>query len=254
MTCINCFFESNHQKLIKKSTHGLLLRFEEKIEKYKQLFLSELNGLTPVSMCTCGYQSADGGYNTWVDAFMTDAKAHTASFEMVFDELKRIYVCYVAKSPKHASDELWKFVETSNLIGHVENPLFHIKLLYRARPKDASYDPKNALELFHVPYNKRNKIGNQRFSVSGQPILYFANSILAASKEMEKSLTDLSTAAFLPNYSIFNTFKIGEIKITYSIRQLNHCLRYSMLVVKCHTMTQEWLQITQRLQMIFGDQ
>jgi len=212
MTCINCFFESDHQKLIKKSTFGSSLRFEDKIEKYKQLFFNELSNLVPVCQCTCGYQSANSDYNAWVDAFMNDAKANRSAFEMVFDDLKKIYVCYVAKSPKHASDELWEFVNSNDLIGRAENPLFYIKLLYRARPKDPSYDPNNALELFHVPYNKRSKIGNQRFSVSGQPMLYFANSILAATMEMEKSLTDLSTAAFLPNFSIFNSFKIGEIK------------------------------------------
>lgn len=211
MACVNCFFESDHQKSIKKSTFGYSLRFEDKIEKYKQLFLNELSNLVPVSHCTCGHQSTNSNYNTWVDAFMNDAKAKKSSFEMIFDDLKKIYVCYVT-SPKHASDELWEFVNSKNLIGRDENPLFHINLLYRARPKDPSYDPNNALELFHVPYNKRDKVGNQRFSVSGQPMLYFANSILAATMEMEKSLTDLSTAAFLPNFSIFNNFKIGEIK------------------------------------------
>ena len=47
--------------------------------------------------------------------------------------------------------------------------------LYKARESESNYLFKKD-ELFHIPYNKRDKIGNQRFSVSGMPCLYLATS------------------------------------------------------------------------------
>ena len=47
--------------------------------------------------------------------------------------------------------------------------------LYKARESKSNY-LYGKDELFHIPYDKRNKIGNQRFSVSGMPCLYLASS------------------------------------------------------------------------------
>lgn len=47
--------------------------------------------------------------------------------------------------------------------------------LYRARASKSNY-LYGRDEMFHIPYDKRSKVGNQRFSVSGMPCLYLASS------------------------------------------------------------------------------
>lgn len=41
-------------------------------------------------------------------------------------------------------------------------------------------------DLFHVPFEKRHLIGNNRFSLSGLPCLYFANNVYCCWKEMNR--------------------------------------------------------------------
>lgn len=55
--------------------------------------------------------------------------------------------------------------------------------LYKARESDSNYLFKKD-ELFHIPYDKRDKIGNQRFSVSGMPCLYLATSSYVCWEEL----------------------------------------------------------------------
>lgn len=47
--------------------------------------------------------------------------------------------------------------------------------LYKARESHSNYLFAKD-ELFHIPYDKRDRIGNQRFSISGMPCLYLASS------------------------------------------------------------------------------
>ena len=55
--------------------------------------------------------------------------------------------------------------------------------LYKARESHSNYQ-YNKDELFHIPYDKRDKIGNQRFSVSGMPCLYLATSSYVCWEEL----------------------------------------------------------------------
>ena len=55
--------------------------------------------------------------------------------------------------------------------------------LYKARECKSNY-LFGKDELFHIPYDKRNKIGNQRFSVSGMPCLYLASSTYVCWEEL----------------------------------------------------------------------
>lgn len=55
--------------------------------------------------------------------------------------------------------------------------------LYKARESSSNY-LFNKDEMFHIPYDKRSKIGNQRYSVSGMPCLYLASSSYVCWEEL----------------------------------------------------------------------
>ncbi len=71
----------------------------------------------------------------------------------------------------------------SFLHGLNTNPMPIGVRLYKARESKSNYLFKKD-ELFHIPYDKRDKIGNQRFSVSGMPCLYLATSSYVCWEEL----------------------------------------------------------------------
>lgn len=46
------------------------------------------------------------------------------------------------------------------------------------------------MDMFHVPYNKRYNLHNERFSLTGQPILYLGNSIADVMEELDIDIDD----------------------------------------------------------------
>lgn len=65
--------------------------------------------------------------------------------------------------------------------------------LYKARVAESNYRFSKD-EMFHIPYEKRNKIGNQRFSISGLPCLYLGSSSYICWEELGR--VDFSTCNF----------------------------------------------------------
>ena len=59
-------------------------------------------------------------------------------------------------------------------------------VFYRARTIDYSKGAYNIKEMFHVPFEKRGKISNFRYSIAGYPCLYLGSSILTCWEEMHK--------------------------------------------------------------------
>lgn len=70
--------------------------------------------------------------------------------------------------------------------------------------------------MFHIPYDKRYLVGNQRFSLSGFPLLYLSSSINGVKSELDianTSFCDYSFSSFHFNkkskiYSLDNPFRI----------------------------------------------
>lgn len=76
-------------------------------------------------------------------------------------------------------------IQTANSFIKGVNPIFLPKgaRLYKARESSSNYLYSKE-DMFHIPYDKRNKIGNQRYSVSGMPCLYLASSSYVCWEEL----------------------------------------------------------------------
>ena len=57
---------------------------------------------------------------------------------------------------------------------------------YRMRNLEPHARPYKANEMFHVPFSKRGKLGNYRFSISGYPCLYLGKTIWACWEELHE--------------------------------------------------------------------
>lgn len=72
----------------------------------------------------------------------------------------------------------------SNLIVN-KNNIRPCPVFYRMREMDTFYLLKKE-EMLHIPFNKRDKVGNQRFSLSGFPCLYLGSSAYLCWEELNR--------------------------------------------------------------------
>ena len=164
--------------------------------------------------CPCKYSSKQPEYTKWTTAFLNNLLGNLAIVETTFAEIIQCYEDYISKSNKIALDSLWDFLENNSLLGSSESPIQYSRLLFRARKHDHGFEPRQILSYFHIPFNVRYRIANQRFSISGQPMLYLSNSVVGLEKELQTQVADLSIAAFLPKYEIYYNKRIYEIRNT----------------------------------------
>lgn len=89
---------------------------------------------------------------------------------------------------------------------------------YRIRPQEDMVRLYKAHEMFHIPFEKRHKIENQRFSISGYPCLYLGKSVWGCWEEMHE--IDLRNAC------------VSRFEVQKKIRLLNVCLPVKEIVMQ----------------------
>lgn len=213
MNCIACFIDNEHQKKLKEKCFEFE-RFEHKLSKYKQLFISGVDNLQSVSKCNCKYKNTDIDYVKWTDSFLKELKKSNNIIENTFDELINIYKCYISENTKVAIDKIWLFLQENDLLSETEGGFSYSTIFYRARIDDKTFDKNDINNFFHIPFTKRELIGNQRFSISGQPMLYLGKSIIGIEKELSTPIEKLAISAFIPFFKDFYSKKYFTIKNT----------------------------------------
>lgn len=103
-------------------------------------------------------------------------------------KLLAIYDSYMqGKIEKAVHDMDYEFMSSESIFADRRAPK---EPLYRARTIESSQGSYDVREMFHVPFEQRGKISNNRFSIAGFPCLYFGKSILACWEEMQKPNID----------------------------------------------------------------
>src|SRR5690554_3224056 len=202
LKCIYCFFDSKYQRLLKQKTYKID-RFEEKLVKYKELYLTELQLICSVEKCSCCLASSNPQVKKWINDLCNNLVDNLPVIEETFEELIDIYLSFISLGQKEAHDKMWSFLEQNELINGATSLIGYTKLLFRGRAKKKGADSFSEIDFFHIPFSKRNKISNQRFSISGKPLLYLGYSVACVEQELGKNLNNISLSAFLPKYSCF---------------------------------------------------
>jgi hypothetical protein len=197
MSCPACFFQEDYQKQLKMRTFGES-RFEKKFFEYKNVFIGEIGKLESVSKCGCDPLYSNADFISWADDFLNSLKSEISEIESAFTQIGLVYENFVKHGQKSATNTLWKYLSNQGLLTHPSHSMEIEKLFFRARKK-GDFNEHEIREYFHIPFTKRHLVGNQRFSVSGQPMLYFASSILNLTKELGSDVSELAISAFLPD-------------------------------------------------------
>ena len=68
---------------------------------------------------------------------------------------------------------------------------------YRMRKADTytQYTSKKSEEMYHIPFELRYKVGNERYSISGLPTLYLSSSVYGCWEETKRPNLDFSNVA-----------------------------------------------------------
>lgn len=84
-------------------------------------------------------------------------------------------------------------------------------------------------EMFHIPYDKRHLIGNQRFSLSGLPCLYLGGSSYICWEELGRK--DLNSSNYC-GYSLKDDIKMFDFLLPVEITN-PHQIRRIVLILAC---------------------
>lgn len=132
----------------------------------------------------------------------------------------------------------------SNLLSHI--PLSTIKdasHFFRARPNETGFLYTKD-EMFHIPYELRYKITNQRYSVSGLPCLYLGSSIYLCWEELERPDYQKCNFCLFKNINPLWVFDIRIPSALSSIQDIYRvclALASSLKTQKDHTFKLEYI-------------
>ena len=211
MTSIHEFFSPSFQKKLKQETFKLE-KCEERLVKYKNLLLEGIKTLdletrNPYHSIVC-YDVKNNDVIKYTEEYIKILKSSLNKIDSFCDSLINSYKLFIKENSYSATGEFGKIIDKYNLITKLstDNSIYNERLFFRARINDSKFDINNPIECFHIPFNKRYLISNQRFSVAGQPMWYLGNSIIDVCRELDKeNIDNLVIYGFLPTYKVIKS-------------------------------------------------
>lgn len=185
-------------------------------------------------------------------------KVDTNNIEKDFRYLKGILELYLQGRIPSAYDSFRKWFNNKSFIQsrHSKYPIFDF---YRCRRNETFGNEYEIGDLFHIPYDKRNFIGNYRYSISGTPALYIAGSVYTCWEELRRpSFSNMTFAHITPNEDL-NLFDMrlmrnisSKIDLSVWVKRLPLIIFSSLAVAKEGTFKPEYIIPQMLLQCIIS--
>lgn len=210
--CIFCFLTSEYQYQLRKIAQLQEERFEKILNRYKKLFLTELKIALETNVCSDHLKILQAKK---INNIFRKNEKLLGKINIFFDGLISIYTKWISGNAYSAIKELDELLKKFELIESEKYGInINNKIFYRGR-KTAKNSIFNCYDMFHIPYDKRYLVRNQRYSLSGYPLLYLnasINGVLAELGALETELENYSFSSFYFNkkyniYSLLNPFK-----------------------------------------------
>lgn len=166
----------------------------------------------------------------------------TKETKNVIEILEKVYKEYISKIREDKFDAFFEFDEREKIIKlcalilkcieqhYVGNPSESVNLFtiegnwslsylrkktfstpscfYRLREKEENFTLTRK-ELFHIPFQLRNKVNTQRFSISGFPCLYMGTSSYICWEELNRPKLDSLQISKIENINPFSVFNLS---------------------------------------------
>lgn len=194
--------QANYRKLAQLQNE----RFENTIDSYRDIFINHFNEICERSLDDSSLKQeyprdilAQENIKSYFKNIQSELKKiKIEEITYFFKELKDIYLNWMKSDSVSAVLLLENLMEEKNILDFKKNIID--MLLYRGRKKD-SYS-FNKFDMFHIPYDKRYLISNQRYSLPGIPFLYLGSSIYDIFTELDgdfKNPSDIYCSFFKIN-------------------------------------------------------
>lgn len=175
-------------------------RFENVLSNYCRLFIDELSSLK--SAHDIGVLKEFPSENKhklydWADLNYDKIKKNINVYEKLFEAIIYTYKLFLKGKHFHATLHLFDILEEYEIVDALEPK--DLGLFYKGRKVDKGVDIKSVNFFYHIPFDERYRVSNQRFSVSGQPILYLDSSILDVLYELRSEINsypEIAIASF----------------------------------------------------------
>lgn len=192
MSCLIEFLSDTNQKSIINMIQNRDETYEKQLKSYGRLFSDQLKYCVDKSGNNCSAEDCvcrvacyliKERINDWYEK--EDLQSDLDDF---FKETENCYNKWINSEITQALEQFKQLLQkdkyriinkkpnTELCLKEVENRVF-----FRARPSNEYLTRK---EIFHIPFNKRYLIPNQRFSLTGLPLLYLGNSIVDLLEEI----------------------------------------------------------------------
>lgn len=153
-------------------------------------------------------------------------KTYIKIFNRVRDSITRAWRTYEKGDIRSAGNIIYNLLFSNKYLGHTLCSEFEksnlVNILYRGRIIDDYADIDSIdefiFQIFHIPFNKRNLVANERYSISGFPCLYLANSIEGVKAELE--ITELLDNFFIGDFRVNNSINYFDLTPTF-LKNLN---------------------------------
>lgn len=193
--CIICFLKDSYQYRLRKSAQLKTDRFEHTLVEYKLLFIEHFL-LNKDSICDTHNTENNNKIRLQLENIAIE------EIENFFESICHGYLSWINAKPIDALNDIaklitkYKFLESIEILPH--------KVFFRGR---SSKEFISHWDMFHIPFNKRHLIGNQRYSLVGQPLLYLCTSPHCVIKELNKT-EDVKISSFTLKKSSKTVYKL----------------------------------------------
>lgn len=211
MSCIFCFLKDSHQSELRFLSQMQDERFENILKKYKKIFISGFFQSLNEEVCSSHKVVME-------EKIMSFLKQVTSKdLESFFDDLiEKVYINWIEGNAEIAVKELRNLIIQNGLNGDRFLTNVADYLFYRGR-KISKTDILNTYDMFHIPFDKRYLIGNQRFSLNGQPLLYLAGSTYNVINELDIEEKNFENVAISSFYIKDETFDVIDLRNPFYI-------------------------------------
>ena len=179
--CLLCFLDDDFQADVRLAAQNLSPRHERAFQVYAQLFQATLENLESVANCQI-HQLKDGEgkdnehFTWWVDQVLRAVQA--SPYQQIFTEMRSAYIASITGRFAESFKIIRELMSNLGIDKTKSNRLDKV-LYFRGRKGRFGRE-----DLYHIPFTKRHCMSNQRYSVTGQPLLYLGLSILDVAFEL----------------------------------------------------------------------
>lgn len=185
--CIFCFLDNLHQNNLRKEIQLRSDRFEHTLTKYKFAYIEKFYFSLDKDLCKIHNSST----NTALKNNLSKIKRNDLSD--FFDRLISCYLDCIDSQLSEAQKTLRSTLKKYKILDLYKN--LNSEILFRGRPSENFL---SHWDMFHIPFNRRFLISNQRYSLVGQPLLYLSTSPYCIYKELN-SVDNVQISSFRLN-------------------------------------------------------